>query len=60
VTAPQAAAEPGSARVQPVTIEIEWRGAFDNIEEHLRPVYIDACGFTPTPAGVITLHRGGR
>jgi hypothetical protein len=24
-------------------------------EEHLRGFYLDACGFTPTPAGLIAL-----
>lgn len=27
-----------------------------DFEDHLRPLYFDACGFTPTPAGVIALQ----
>jgi hypothetical protein len=60
LTASSADLQAESARVEAVTIEFEWRAAFDTIEEHLRPLYIAACGITPTPARVIALHRGGR
>jgi ribosomal protein S18 acetylase RimI-like enzyme len=29
-----------------------------DFEDHLRPLYIEACGFVPTAAGVIALQRG--
>lgn len=29
-----------------------------DFEEHLRPLYIGACGFTPTPAGIMALQEG--
>jgi hypothetical protein len=28
-----------------------------DFEEHLRPFYLGSCGFTPTRAGLIALHR---
>jgi GNAT superfamily N-acetyltransferase len=27
-----------------------------DFEEHLRPFYLDACGFTPSPAGLLRLR----
>ena len=30
-----------------------------DFEDHLRPFYFDACGFEPTNAGLIALHKGG-
>ena len=36
-----------------MTIDYEWRGAFGN---DLKPFYFDACGFTPTNAGLIALQ----
>jgi hypothetical protein len=41
-----------------VTITYTWRGDFDNAElNELRPFHFDACGFTPTNAGLIALER---
>ena len=28
-----------------------------DFDDHLRPFYLDACGFTPTPAGLIALQE---
>lgn len=30
-----------------------------DFDDHLRPFYFDACGFTPTAAGLIALQRAG-
>jgi hypothetical protein len=35
-----------------IAISYEWRGEF---EDHLRGFYLDACGFTPTNAGLTEL-----
>jgi hypothetical protein len=49
-----------------VSIDYAWRGRARiagcewlhvDVEEHLPPLYIDACGLTPTPAGRIALQR---
>ena len=40
-----------------MTIGYEWRGEFTSVDvdDHLRAFYFDACGFTPTNAGLIEL-----
>ena len=45
-------------------MEYTWRGLFKSLEverlhvdfeDHLRPFYLDVCGFSPTNAGLIRL-----
>ncbi|MBI5088941.1 MAG: GNAT family N-acetyltransferase [Actinobacteria bacterium] len=59
------AASARGRRVGVRLVELATRGARDagcewlhvDFDDHLRPFYFDACGFSPTNAGLIALHE---
>lgn len=62
VSARAARREVGTSLIAVVVAEARAAGCewlHVDFEDHLRRFYFDACGFEPTNAGLIALHKGG-